>query len=78
MWNCWSRSREGHKNDQRAGTPLLGGKAERVGTVQPGEEKAPEKTLLQPFSTKRGPVGKMGTGFLARPVVTGQGGMVLN
>jgi len=31
---------EGHKNDQRAGTPLLAGKAERVGAVQPGEEKA--------------------------------------
>jgi len=31
---------EGHKNDQRAGTPLLGGKSERVGIVQPGEEKA--------------------------------------
>jgi len=32
---------EGHKNDQRDGTPLLRGKAERVGAVQPGEEKAP-------------------------------------
>ena len=29
-----------HKSDQRPGTPLLGGKAERVGVVQPGEEKA--------------------------------------
>ncbi|KAK4815346.1 LOW QUALITY PROTEIN: hypothetical protein QYF61_000178 [Mycteria americana] len=39
---------EGHKNDQRAGTPLL--KAERVGVVQPGEEKAPRKTLSWPFN----------------------------
>jgi len=31
---------EGHKNDPRAGAPLLWGKAERVGAVQPGEEKA--------------------------------------
>ena len=31
---------EGHKNDQRAGAHLLRGKAERVGVVQPGEEKA--------------------------------------
>jgi len=31
---------EGQKNDQRAGTPLLRGKAERLGAVQPGEEKA--------------------------------------
>ena len=34
-------SEEGHKNDLRDGAPLLGGKAERVGTVEPGEEKAP-------------------------------------
>ena len=32
---------EGHKNDQRVRTPHLWGKAERVGAVQPGEEKAP-------------------------------------
>ena len=31
---------EGHKNDQRDGTPLLQGKAEGVGAVQPGEEQA--------------------------------------
>jgi len=31
---------EGHRNDERAGTPLLWGKAETVGAVQPGEEKA--------------------------------------
>ena len=41
---------EGHKNRQRAGTPLLWGKTERVGVIQPGEEKAAE-TLLQPFNT---------------------------
>ena len=34
-------SEEGHNNDQRAGTPLLWGKAERAGAVQPGKEKAP-------------------------------------
>ena len=38
---------EGHKNDPRAGAPLQGGQAERVGAVQPGQEKAPE-TLLGP------------------------------
>ena len=31
---------EGHKNDPRAGTPFLGGQAERLEAVQPGEEKA--------------------------------------
>ena len=30
---------EGHKNDQRAGTPLRWGKAERFGAVHPAEEK---------------------------------------
>jgi len=32
---------EGDKSDSRAGTPLLGGKAERVEAVQPGEKAAP-------------------------------------
>jgi len=41
---------EGQKNNQRAGAPLLWGKTERVGAVQPGEEKAPGR-LLWPFST---------------------------
>jgi len=36
------------------------------------------ETLLQPFSTKRGLVRKMGTNFLAGPVVKRQGVMVLN
>ncbi|CAM9857477.1 unnamed protein product, partial [Bubo scandiacus] len=40
-WTCWSESRGGHKDDQGAGAPLLRGQAERVGAVQPGEEKAP-------------------------------------
>ena len=31
---------KGHKNEPRAGAPLLWGKAERVGAVQPGEDKA--------------------------------------
>jgi len=38
-WTCWSRSRGGHKDDPRAETPPLWGKAKRVGAVQPGEEK---------------------------------------
>ncbi|GAB0205380.1 mitochondrial enolase superfamily member 1 [Grus japonensis] len=31
---------EGHEDDQKDGTPLLRGRAERVGVVQPGEKKA--------------------------------------
>ena len=32
---------KGHKNEQRAGAPLIRGKVEGVGVVHPGEEKAP-------------------------------------
>jgi len=39
-WTCWSRARGDHKDDPRAGAPLLQGQAKRVGGVQPGEEKA--------------------------------------
>jgi len=33
---------KGHKDDEGTGTCVLWGKAERAGTVQPGEEKAQE------------------------------------
>jgi len=36
------------------------------------------ETFLRPFSTSRELIRNMGTDFLARPVVTGQGVMVLN
>jgi len=42
-WSCGSGVRGGPSNDPRAGTPLLGGKAGRAGSVQPGEEKAPRR-----------------------------------
>jgi len=44
---------EGHKNDHKDGTPLLCGKDERVGVVQPGQEKAPGR----PFSSLPVPEG---------------------
>jgi len=45
---------EGHKNDQRDGTPLLSGKAERAGAVQPGEEKALGRPVCSLSVLKRG------------------------
>jgi len=42
---------EGDEKDQRAGAPLLGGKAERVGVIQPGEEKA----VGRPYSSLPAP-----------------------
>ena len=44
---------EGHKDDPRAGTPLLQGQAERVGAVQSREEKAPGR----PYSSLPVPEG---------------------
>jgi len=52
-WTCWSRARRGHKNDLRAGTTLLGRKAERVGAVQPGEGNASGR----PYSSLQVPEG---------------------
>jgi len=52
-WTCWSGAKGGHKNNQRAGTPLLWGKAERVVTVQSREEKAPAR----PYSSLPVPEG---------------------
>ena len=43
----------GHKDDQRAGAPPLRGQAERVGVLQPGEEKAPRR----PYSSLPVPEG---------------------
>ena len=64
---------EGHKDDQRAGTPLLGEKA-----VQSEEEKAVGRPYYGLSVLKEGPMEKVGTIFLARPLVTGQGVKVLN
>jgi len=55
-WSCWSGARGGHKDNPRAGAPLLGGKAERVGAVHPGEEKAPGR----PYSSLPVPEGAYG------------------
>ena len=67
---------EGHRNDPRVGAPLLWGKAERVGAVQPGEEKAKEQLIVAFSYLNR--ASKMGTNFLAGPAATGQEVMVLN
>jgi len=50
----------------------------RAGAVQPGEEKAPRRPYCGLFSSERGLIRTMGTGFLVRPVAIGQGVMVLN
>ena len=44
---------EGHKDNQRAGAPPLRGQAERVGALQPGEEKDPTR----PYSSLPVPEG---------------------
>ena len=47
---------KGRENDLRAGTPLLWRKAERVGAVQPAEEKA----AVRPYSSLPVPVPEGG------------------
>jgi len=75
---CGRRARGGYKNYERAGAPLLCGKAVRVGAVQPGEEKAPGRPYCGLSVLEEGFIRKTGTNVLAGPVVTGQGVMVLN
>ena len=58
-WSYWSGAGGGHKSDDRAGAPLLWGKAERVGAVQPGEEKA-AGDLIAAFQYFKGPYKKDG------------------
>ena len=62
-WSCWSRSRRSHKNGQRAGTPLLWRKAEKVVAAQDGEEKAPGT----PYCSLKGAYKKDGNKPFSRP-----------
>jgi len=63
----------GPENDNRHGTPLLWGKAERVGALQPGEEKAPGR----PYSSLPVPeevCKKTGEGLFTRACSDRTGG----
>jgi len=73
-WTCWSEARGGHKSGQRAATPLLGGPAERVGAVQPGEEKAFGESLFVAFQYLQ-QAYKLETDFLVGCVTIGRGVM---
>jgi len=64
-WTCWSGARESHKKDPRAGPPLLGGKAERVGAAQDGEEKA-AGDLIAAFQYLKGAYKKDGDKHFCR------------
>jgi len=50
----------------------------RAGVVQPGEEKVPGTPYSSLSKLKGGLIRKTGRNFLAGPVATGQGVMVLN
>ena len=54
---------EGHKDDQRAGAPILQGQAERAGAFQSEEEKAPGDLYQQPFQYLKGAYRKAGEGL---------------
>lgn len=69
----WPKER--HKNE--SGTPLLRGKAEGTGVVQPEDENALERPYCNLLILKRG-FRKMGTNFLAGNVGIRKGVMVLS
>ena len=64
--------RSATKEDQRATTPLLSGKAEGVGVAQPGEEK------VAAFQHVKGSYKKVWDRFFPGFVVIGQRTTVLN
>ena len=76
-WSCWSGARGGHSNDLRAGTPLLWGKAGRVGAVQPGGVRRLWGNFIASFQYLKGPTRKLDRDFWHGHVVTGEGVMAL-
>ena len=69
---------EGHKNDPGDGTPPIRGQAERLGAVQPGNEKAVGRPESGLSVSKREAIKKKDADTSAECVVTGQGKMVSN
>ena len=57
---------EVHKNDQRDRTSLLQAKAERLGAVQPGEEKAAGRDLTAAFQYLKRAYGKDGDNLFSK------------
>jgi len=76
-WSCRSGARGGPRNDPRAGTPLLGGKAGRAGAVQPGNRRL-QGDLLAAFQYLKGPASKLERDYLQGHGVIGQGIMALD
>lgn len=69
---------EDHENNQTSRTTLLLRKAERVGVVHPGEEKALGKHYWGHLTLNESLSDRLGENFLPRRVVTGKGARVLN
>jgi len=72
---CWSWARGGHKDDPRAGAPLLRGQVEGAGAVQPGEGSG---VTLEQLPVPEGATGRMERDFSQGGAVIGQGGTALN
>ena len=69
---------EGHKNDPGDGTPPIRGQAERLGAVQPGNEKAVGRPESGLSVSKREAIKKKDADTSPECVVIGQGKMVSN
>lgn len=63
---------EGYKDNQMTGAPLLWEQAERVGIVQPGEKKAPERPK-SPFQYLKGATEELERDFLQVHMVIRKG-----
>jgi len=77
MKRCWSGPRDGHKDAQRAGAPLMKKGGGRWACSVWRREGSGE-TSLRPSSTWRELISGRGSDFLHGLIVIGQGGMALN
>jgi len=75
---CCSRSRGGHKNNQRVEHLSYKDRLRELGLLFSLEKSRLQGDLTAAFQYAKGPAGELERGFLQGHVVIGQGGMALN
>ena len=78
IWTCWSGARGGPQRWSGGWSTSAMRKGWGSWGCSAWRREGCGESLLWPFSTWRGLIGKKGKIFLIRPVVTGQGVLVLN